>query len=40
MVSDNGQVEKGEIAVIQIAHEKRVYFLQVCTIDFSSVSDI
>jgi hypothetical protein len=39
MVSDNGQVEKGEIVVIQIAHahEKHVYInfiLQVRTINF------
>lgn len=34
VVSDNGQIEKGEIAVIQIAHERRVYILQVRTIDF------
>jgi len=39
VVSDNGQVEKGEIAVIQIAHEKRVYILQVRTFVFLS-SDI
>lgn len=34
VVSDNGQVEKGEIAVIQIAYKKHVYILQVRTIDF------
>lgn len=28
-LSDNGQQERGEIAIVQIAYEKRVYILQV-----------
>ena len=28
-ISDTGQLERGEIAIVQIAYEKRVYILQV-----------
>ena len=33
-VSDSGVFTRGEIAIIQIAYEKRVYILQVCNLTF------
>ena len=33
-ISDNGQHERGEIAIIQIAYEKQVYILQVSSFKF------
>ena len=32
-ISDTGQHERGEIAIVQIAYEKRVYILQVCVLN-------
>lgn len=37
-VSNNGRHERGEIAIIQIAYEKRVYILQVCIHIYNSDS--
>jgi len=36
-ISDTGQHERGEIAIVQIAYEKRVYILQVSVLNHFSL---